>query len=97
MKYLLSIILAVTGLVLLAKNKSASVWLRGFFSRRFKESGGTDTFLGSVDPNKSINAFTYRIVVIFSGLFFLIMAFVATFGPIYTGSASQNGSMLEVQ
>jgi hypothetical protein len=69
--------------------------LRQFFSTRFNESSGTKTAFGSIDPNKPVNAFIYRTVVIFAALFMLIMAFHFAFGPIYTGSASQNGSILQ--
>jgi hypothetical protein len=97
MNYILSIILAVAGIFVLIRNKSASIWLRHFFSIRFKESGGTNTVFGSIDPNKPVNAFTYRMIVIFAAIFMLIMAFHFAFGPIYTGSASQNGSILQTQ
>ena len=97
MNYILSIILAVVGIFVLLRNKSASVWLRQFFSTRFNESGGANTVFGSIDPNKPVNAFTYRMVVIFAAIFMLVMAFHFAFGPIYTGSASQNDSILQIQ
>jgi hypothetical protein len=56
----------------------------------------TNSVFGSVDPNRPVNAFTYRLVVIFAAMFMLTMAFHFAIGPIYTGEDSQNGSLLQV-
>jgi hypothetical protein len=60
-----------------------------FFARRHSGTfGRLATYLGWDDPNRPFNRILYRVIVIFVGIFVLIMAFHAFFGPIYIGSAA---------
>ena len=97
MNTILALLLTVFGVTLLVKNKSASLKLRSFFSQRFNDAGGAETLLGSIDPNRPVNAFTYRLVVVFFAIFLILFAFNVAFGPIYTYQSSGENSILNVK
>jgi len=93
MHYILSLILAVAGLTVLIWNKPLSVQLGHFYAHRFRMTfGRLSQFLEWDNPTKPSNVFLYRLVVIFIGLFCLIMAFHFFFGTIYIGNTEPVGT-----
>jgi hypothetical protein len=98
MNYVLALALAVAGLAILIRNNELSIRFGRFFAQRHSMTFGRVAHsLGWDDPTKPFNVFLYRSVVIFFGLFLLLMAFHALFGTIYTCSAAQQSdSLLQV-
>jgi hypothetical protein len=99
MNYLLGLFLSIAGVLVLLNNKRLSTRLGNFYASRFSATfGRLAHFLGWDNSNKPFNVFLYRAVVVFFGLFLLIMAFHSFFGPIYLGSAAPRmDTLLQVQ
>jgi hypothetical protein len=99
MNYLLGVLCLIAGALVLLNSKRLSTRLGKFYANRFSATfGRLAHFLGWDSPNKPFNVFLYRAVVVFFGLFLLIMAFHSFFGTIYLGSAAPHmDTLLQVQ
>lgn len=84
----LSIIPLAVGVLILFYNKTAGVGWADFMGKRFAEYyGSTSPFTKSQERMRAWGF--YRFQVIFFGIMMVLMAWVISFGPIYTGEAAE--------
>ena len=88
MNYLLALLLALSGVAILIFNKSFSIRFGRFTADRHgKTFGPLARYLGWDNADSPFNRFLHRFLVIFFGVFLLVMAVHAAVGTIYIGAA----------
>jgi hypothetical protein len=84
MNTILALTLLVAGLACLVCFRSLGRLFAGFMAERFHESYGQyASEHGWDNPISTFNKYFYRSIIIFLGLFLLIMSFTVYFGPIH--------------